>query len=509
MTITAMLRSAAIATALVGLVDPVVDRSTPGAGRGRVHSRAVPRPTAMTCANASRAASVNEVTFDSDAEPAAVVVVGGTDATVRSSCVTTCRLDRLHRPAGVPNVRVVAADEPDPVRVGWAATFHAVVEARRAGGQDVPDRPRRARRRARASGAPVDARLRAVRRGAAIYAAGDRHVDGHAARRSARGRVDDDRQCRGPAPRGERQPAEGARARTEAVVERHVRAPRDRSRIRASRCRRSCRHREGSQVRAGSPPAALTADALSAFDAVLIGAPEELRPSEIEALRRSRDGGAGQWCCFPIAGRRAAIWSSSRRRNSTRSSSRMRRVRAAIGSTGACRCARRSSSFTARACPEVRCSRPSTGKGAQDQAARSVVLEWPDGAGRVLFSGAMDAWRFRAAPDDGFGAVLESADRRRPRWPRRRGWRSASRPGVPRPGERRDDSRAHPATEFERGAGPHAHARGPRPTRRRGRRREDHSLVANRRAGRSRGPLRGAGGRPVRSAGQHRDRRDR
>ena len=28
---------------------------------------------------------------------------------------------------------------------------------------------------------------------------------------------------------------------------------------------------------------------------------------------------------------------------------------------------------------------------------RPVVVEWPDGAGRVLFSGAMDAWRFRAA----------------------------------------------------------------------------------------------------------------
>ena len=39
----------------------------------------------------------------------------------------------------------------------------------------------------------------------------------------------------------------------------------------------------------------------------------------------------------------------------------------------------------------------------QGKGRRPVVLEWPDGAGRVLFSGAMDAWRFRAAADDGFG----------------------------------------------------------------------------------------------------------
>ena len=41
----------------------------------------------------------------------------------------------------------------------------------------------------------------------------------------------------------------------------------------------------GLAVRTGSPPASLTAAALSPFDVVLIGAPEELRHSEIEALR--------------------------------------------------------------------------------------------------------------------------------------------------------------------------------------------------------------------------------
>ena len=45
---------------------------------------------------------------------------------------------------------------------------------------------------------------------------------------------------------------------------------------------------KGLAVRAGSPPTALTAAALSPFDVVLIGAPEELRQSEIEALRTVR-----------------------------------------------------------------------------------------------------------------------------------------------------------------------------------------------------------------------------
>ena len=39
----------------------------------------------------------------------------------------------------------------------------------------------------------------------------------------------------------------------------------------------------------------------------------------------------------------------------------------------------------------------------QSKSTRPVVVEYPLGAGRVLFSGAMDAWRYRASPDDGFG----------------------------------------------------------------------------------------------------------
>ena len=69
-----------------------------------------------------------------------------------------------------------------------------------------------------------------------------------------------------------------------------------------------------------------------------------------------------------------------------------------------------------------------------DSGKRRVGPEWPVGAGRIVFSGAMDAWRFRAAPDDGFGRF----------WRSRIGEAAAAAPtqleasftpGVPRPGQ--------------------------------------------------------------------------
>ena len=69
-----------------------------------------------------------------------------------------------------------------------------------------------------------------------------------------------------------------------------------------------------------------------------------------------------------------------------------------------------------------------------DRGTRPVVLEWPVGAGRIVFSGAMDAWRFRAAPDDGFGRfwrsrIAEAAAAAPARL------EASITPGVPRPGQ--------------------------------------------------------------------------
>ena len=130
MTLTGALRSLAIATALVGVLDPswTARRRAPVSVDLRVDQ------------NVGRAAEdvrrrlvsslKTDVRFDSDADPAAVVLVGGTGPMAAVSRddlpISTVTL----APPSAPNARIVAAEDPDSVRVGWAATFQAVVEGR-------------------------------------------------------------------------------------------------------------------------------------------------------------------------------------------------------------------------------------------------------------------------------------------------------------------------------------------------------------------------------------------
>ena len=209
---------------------------------------------------------------------------------------------------------------------------------------------------------------------------------------------------------------------------------------------------KGLEVRAGTPPSALTADALSAFEAVVIGAPEELRPSEVEALRvfARRRGGA----VVLVPDRRPSgpyldlipspqfdevlIETAVELRAPGDAMARMARLRAseiAVHRAGV-------SGAQVLATLEE--------KGSRDKAARAVVLEWPDGAGRVLFSGAMDAWRYRATSDDGFARF----------WRARIAEGAAAAPaqvevsvapGVPRPGDALTIRARLRATEFEPG----------------------------------------------------------
>ena len=266
----------------------------------------------MTCGGASRAASKSDVTFDSEADrPRRSWLVAALHASRSSWRAERDRSRPSPSPSRrAPNVRVVAADEPDTGRVGWAGRLHCCRRGRRAA-------------RGKTSRIVLEARGAELAHvwstgGRATPSASMRRCDirrRRAARRRSRcascqleGETTDDRQRRGPALRGQRTAPERARARAQAVVERHVRPPGARSRTRASRCRRSCRRREGSRFERGARRRALTADALSAFDAVVIGAPEELNVHP--RSRRcgcSHDGGAGQWCSFPTGGRRAAI----------------------------------------------------------------------------------------------------------------------------------------------------------------------------------------------------------
>ena len=150
----------------------------------------------------------------------------------------------------------------------------------------------------------------------------------------------------------------------------------------------------GIEVTAGVPPAALTADSLRAFDAVLVGAPEELRASEVDALRgfiRVRGGSV-----ILVPDRRPSgpflqlvpsdIFDEVLLENPTE-------IKGAEGTLLAGELAiPRSDPAGSLVFAAL------TMKGA----VHPVVFASRIGEGQVIFSGALDAWRFRASANDGF-----------------------------------------------------------------------------------------------------------
>ena len=123
------LRAGAIGMAIVGLIDPswTTGRRVPVAVDIKVD------PTTRPAADDVRKRLIselgNDVSIDSIAEPSAVIMIGGVEPmrTVRDGVpVSTVSLSET--PA--PDIRIVAAPDPSPVPVGWAATFTATVEGR-------------------------------------------------------------------------------------------------------------------------------------------------------------------------------------------------------------------------------------------------------------------------------------------------------------------------------------------------------------------------------------------
>ena len=216
---------------------------------------------------------------------------------------------------------------------------------------------------------------------------------------------------------------------------------------------------KGLEVRAGNPPAALTTDALNPFDAVLVGAPEELRGSEIDALRAFARRRGGAVVLLPDrrpSGRYLDLIPSPQFDEVLVENP------IELGSIGGAPLRATELAVHRAGVPGSEVLATSN----QGQDRRPVVLEWPDGSGRVLFSGAMDAWRFRAAADDGFGrfwrarmaeAALAAPSRLEVKVS----------PGVPSPRRERNHSRAHAADRIRETRWPHEHAGDPRSTHRR------------------------------------------
>jgi len=450
MTVTAMLRSGAIATALVGLIDPSWTARRPAPVFVDLRAGTESAKAADDVRRRLTSSLGIDVTFDSEAEPVAVVLVG------RAEDMTAMHRDDLPistvsiAAAPGPNVRVVAAADPDPVRVGWAATFNAVVEARGLAGKT--------------------SRIVLEERGAEIA-----HLDHQWTRESERF----DAALRYAPPVSGTSivtlravPQEGESITADNAVDLRLVASGQRLKVlvheprpswNATFVRRAIEQdpsfevstfaqaSRGLEVRAGSPPPTLTSDSLSPFDVVLIGAPEELGASEIDAIRSFARRRGGAVVLLPDrrpSGRYLELIPSPQFDEVLVENAVELRSIAGAPLRASELAIHRGGVAESEVLASLEPGTSERGTGEQKKTRRAVVLEWPDGAGRVLFSGAMDAWRFRAAPDDGFGQfwrarIAEAALAAPARL------QVSVTPGVPRPAEGMT-IRAHiRQTEFE------------------------------------------------------------
>jgi hypothetical protein len=450
MSVSLLLRAGAFAAALVGLFDPTwtVRRSVP-----------VPVEVVSDADMSAAAADVRErlarsldgtASLASDAAPTALVAVGRPAGLLSAYPdglpISTVMLE----PARAPNLQVIAAGDPSPVRVGWAATFAAVVEARGMAGKT-------SRIVLEDSGARVASLEHRWTRDVERLPATLRYAPPAPGTTAIRLRV---------------LPAEGEVSTTDNVADLRlvtIGAPfevlvhQPRPSWNATFVRRALEQdpgfnassvtlaSKGLAVRAGTPPSALTAEALHPFDAVIVGAPEELRPAEIDALKlfARRRGGA----IFLLPDRRPSgpylelvpanfdeILIEDAVELRAPASLTLRATELAVIRAGT------ADSPDAGTASEVHAWLARKGGD------RAVVWEWLEGSGRIVFSGALDAWRFRAASDDGFARFWRSrvAEAARSAPPR---IATSFSPGVPRPGETVTIRVRIRPTEFEEGGG--------------------------------------------------------
>jgi hypothetical protein len=156
------------------------------------------------------------------------------------------------------------------------------------------------------------------------------------------------------------------------------------------------RSSRGLDTRAGAPPSALSPGALALFDAVIVGAPENLTPRDVSALDayvRERGGAALFLPDRPPSGAYMTMVPGERFEEVLLEKPAV--VRTEGGALQA----------SELALP-VRTSRGAatlasvTTTGGE----RPAIVSWPRGEGIVVYSGALDAWRFRAANGEAFGS---------------------------------------------------------------------------------------------------------
>lgn len=397
MTWTTSLRAIVMAMALTGLVDPSwsANRDVPVPVDLHVSEDPASARAADAVAQRLRLALEDEVAFNSDREPAAVVLVGKTAFSLSTeqngAPVSTVALTSRAE----PNVRIVSVTRPRPVPPGWKALITATVEARGlAGKTSVIVLEQEGAELARAEHKwASDVERSDITLAYAPPVAGSWRV-----------------RVRVPTVEGEVTFEDNAVDVRLVAVDRSLKVltyePRPSwaltflrrtleadptfhvsSLVRASR---------GLAVRTGEPPAGLIGQSLESFDVTVVGAPEGLPAGEIDALASYARKRGGTVVLLP----------------DRRPSGRYLELVPAKGFDellvdgnltlqGDTEAVLSASEFAIPrqplpgGVPLASIEKPGP--------TRPVVLMWPHGAGHVLFSGALDSWRFREAQNDAFG----------------------------------------------------------------------------------------------------------
>lgn len=412
-----MLRVLAIAIAICGLIDPVLAIRRPQPVRVEIRAASAPAQAvrarlladleghvvAISGGDAATAVSGGDAAAAvSDNAAAAVVLIGDR---VDAGYISDGRPISVVMPAApaAPNVRIVAAAAPAPVLPGQSAVVSAAFHGRGAAGktsvlvlEEDGVQLARAEHHWSKDDERFDARLEYAPPAPGVHVVSVRALpfDGES--------TADDNSADLPlvaTPRVLRVVAYEARPSwAAAFVRRALEADPAfdvASLVRASR---------GLEVRGGSAPPALTSAALERFDAVLIGAPEELTGADVAALT---------WFVRVRGG--AVVFLPDRRPGGPY----VGMLPDVLGGgfdevlldTPAALLAEHSSGLKASELALPRRMRggvaPHGGIGlasvAHGGTMRPAIVSWPHGAGRIVFSGALDAWRYRARDDEAFG----------------------------------------------------------------------------------------------------------
>ena len=151
----------------------------------------------------------------------------------------------------------------------------------------------------------------------------------------------------------------------------------------------------GMDVRAGAAPGRLNAEALLDFDAVVIGAPEALSAVEVEAVETFARVRGGAVVFLPDrrpSGPYLRLLPVDRFDEVL--------IETPLALEGASPPGLKASEF---AIPrDVDPGASVIGSARLQARVRPVVVSWPLGAGRLVFSGALDAWRYRGDDQSGF-----------------------------------------------------------------------------------------------------------